>query len=265
MIQCRAIFITDVEFREHKKSCGRHMNSGSTDVSSDSLDIEQLSYSDSTDTESDEEDIDANYFSRQTKLSRHCKSSDPLHKSASANVIHVSPPKRQPRDRRSSESGTKSKREQGRAKASSPLKTHKLRSDSSKASNFGTSDAFMESFGFETRGDQPAFSGVEGYELSYDYSSSESGDSEEEEDEGDEGFSPIEMTRLLSLNDHDMYESGGEGEEYGKQALEWGNGSDQYDRKEQKRPKHDGTSSQGTLHILMYTCTCMYIHMCFVL
>ena len=268
--QCRAIFFTDVEYREHKKTCRLRMNSGSTDMSSDSVDIEELSNSDSnsdsSDTESDEE-APINQFcgsSGADKLSQLRKSVDPIHKSASANVIIPSMKHTPPRDRRSSESSTKPKGELATAMYSSPPKTRKSRLDSNKkASNVGSSSKALDLFGLATSdpdSGRPLYPGTGGYGLTYGdgvimvYSDSDSDDSDYD-DEGDVDISPSEMTRLLSLNDQDMYENEGseeegeeqgEEEEYGRRRMQgesWGNGV---------KTRHGEPSNKGTC-----TCTCM--------
>ena len=228
------------------------MHSGSTDVSSDSLDIEEVSSdSDSTSTESDEEDPDDQFSSTAytEQMSTMHKGVGAIHKSASANVFHTSPSKKRPRDRRSSESNTKVKQELT-SKFSSPQKSHKGRLDSEKATGFAFGQANIP---------EPPSGGVYlrpgGYGMRYDdskpvYCSSDSSDSEES-DEGDEEYSPSEMTRLLSLNAEDMYEGGEEAEEretgeYKGQGPEWSDGGSRETRRE---VGHTGAKSEGT-HIV---------------
>ena len=208
------------------------MHSGSTDVSSDSIDIEEISSdSDSTSTDSDEEEeAPANQFSSSAhaeRMSRMYKGVDIIHKSASANVIHGSSPKRQrrPRDRRSSESNTKIKEEPTSSKLGSPKKAQK-----------GQVNVPGFELGYKSIHEplvDGLFTGAGRDVLEYDngdraYSSSDSSDSEESDGDNEE-HTTSEMTRLLSLNDQDMYESGEEGEEremaeYEGQAAGWGGG-----------------------------------------
>ena len=212
-------------------SCRARMNSGSTDLSSDSVDIEEFSDtesdSDSTDLESDE-DTPANQFSSSSWAGQLPvqlrKAVDPIHRSASANVI-VSSKKQFPhreRDRRSSESGTKTKGELAtHTKYSSPPKTHKSHLDSNKkASNAGTSSNKASDLYGVTTADSGGvvYPGIGGYGMAYDssviveYSDSDNDDSDYDDDDEGVDISPSEMTRLLSLNDQDMYE-GEESEE----------------------------------------------------
>lgn len=243
------------------------MNSGSSDVSSDSIDVEELSDSDSTDTETDEEER-ANLLGSSTLLSKPHQGFDPLHRSASANVLHVTPSKKHHRERRSSESNTKIKRELASSKLSSPQKVHKGRMDPQKASDFGA-NRFPETHGLGNRdlstveppGRRLLYPGVGGYRMDFDddiveYSTSSSEDSDEEEDEGDSDYSLSELTKLLSLNDQDMYESEGEGEEEEEELDEGehrrhgtgtGNGISQESRKGHRNTKHDGANNEGSV------------------
>ena len=244
--QCRAIFFTEVEYREHKMSCRARMNSGSTDISSDSVDIEELSESDSdsdsdsTSTESDEE-APANQFSNSSgasQLPQLRQAADPIHRSASANVIIPSKKQFPPRDRRSSESGTKTKGELATpTKFSSPPKTRKGHLDlNKKASNVGTSsNRALNLYGFATAdpdsGGGVVYPGIGGYSVAYnddvivECSDSDSDESDFDDDEGDVDISPSEMTRLLSLNDQDMYENeGSDDDEEEEEGVEEGEG-----------------------------------------
>lgn len=257
-----------MEYRDHKRACRGRLNSGSTDVSSDSIDVEELSDSDSTDTETDEEER-GNQFGGSThldKVSKSHKSVDPMHKSASANVLHVTPSKKRHGDRRSSESSTKIKGELASSKLSSPQKAHKGQMDPPKASNFGA-NRFPEPYGFgnqdlstvEPPGRRLLYPGIGGYEVGFDddvveYSTSSSEDSDEEDDEGDSDYSPSEMTKLLSLNDEDMYESGGEGEEedhdereHGRHGIGTENGMSRESRKIHRNSKNDGANKEGSV------------------
>ena len=270
--QCRAIFFNELEFRDHKKVCRNRVHSGSTDASSDSIDIEEVSSdSDSTSTESDEEDPGNQYGSTTyaEQMSTIHKGVGAIHKSASANIFHTSPSKKRPRDRRSSESNTKVK-ELTSSKFSSPQKAHKGRVDSGRAIGFGQTNIPEPPSG-------EVYPGLGGYGMRYAdsepvYCSSDSSDSEES-DEGDEEYSPSEMTRLLSLNAEDMYEGGEEGEEretggYKGQVSEWDDGGSRERRKEMG---HTGAKSEGThvhcthvhVHVLHYImCMGMYVCMC---
>ena len=233
------------------------MNSGSTDVSSDSLDIEELPNSDSTDSELDEDDP-TNQFSGRSSSSKmskpYSKSSDIFHKSASANVLHVTPPKKRSRDRRSSESGTKGKREPALSKLSLPPKPHKSQFDSKKALNFGsnTEDHLGRVMYPDMDRSEQAY--YDGGVVEYS-STSDSDDSDE--DEGDDDYPPSEMARLLSLNDQDMYEGEEEGrgekEEtearggYGRETLGWSEEITMESRKEHKT--NGATAQEGGVHL----------------
>ena len=235
------------------------MNSGSTDVSSDSLDIEEFSDSDSTTTESDEENP-ANQFSSNTHAGQLRTSSDPIYKSASTNILI--PSKKRSRDRRSSESSNISKGEPPSSKFTSPPKTYRSRMDFPK--KIGASIKPIEPFTLGSNDISPVeqsqggmlYPGIGGYDLVndggiVDYSNSDSDDSEEE-DEGDVEYSPTEMARLLSLNDQDMYESEGdeqeveveedEGEHHQSSVL--GEGIIQWSTKDRAKTRHDGAKDE---------------------
>ena len=270
-------------------TCRARMNSGSTDLSSDSVDIEELSDSDSssdsdsTDTESDE-DTPANQFNSssgadQLPAQLH-KAADPIRRSASANVVNLSKKQYPHRDRRSSEGGTKTKGGLATStkKYSSPTKTHKSRLDSNKkASNAGTSgNKASDLYGFTTNDANSGgllYPGIGGYGMAFDgstiveYSDSDSDDSDYNDDEEGVDVSPSEMTRLLSLNDQDMYENEesdeeGEGEEEGEGLQFRGQGEDRGNGV--KKTRHGEITKQGTKSTYMYIyivhiCTCTLI------
>ena len=244
------------------------MNSGSTDLSSDSVDSEEFSdtesNSDSTDLESDE-DTPANQFSSSSGAgqlpAQLRKAVDPIHRSASANVI-ISSKKQFPhreRDHRSSESGTKTKGELAtHTKYSSQPKTRKSRLDSNKkSSSAGTSsNKASDLYGVATADADSGgllYPGIGGYGMAYDnsiimeYGDSDSDDSDYDDD-NDVDISPSEMTRLLSLNDQDMYE----GEESEEEEEEEGEGEGLQFRghtvqgeNEVKKTRHSETTKLG--------------------
>ena len=80
-----------MEFQEHKKSCGSCINSGSTDVSSDSPDIEEVSDSGSNDSKSDEDDPVNKFSSRSpsSKVPSNHKRFNLIDKNEPANVLHM--------------------------------------------------------------------------------------------------------------------------------------------------------------------------------
>ena len=270
-------------------SCRARMNSGSTDLSSDSVDIEEFtdteSDSDSTDSESDEE-TPANQFSSSSGAgqlpAQLRKAVDPIHRSASANVI-ISSKKQFPhqeRDRRSSESGTKTKGELATStKYSSPPRTRKSRLDSNKkSSSAGTSsNKASDLYGIATADADSGgllYPGIGGYGMAYDnsvimeYGDSDSDDSDYGDDDGVD-ISPSEMTRLLSLNDQDMYEGEeseeeeeeegeGEGIQFSGHTVQGENGV--------KKARHGQPTKLGmycrfcTMYLNWFTCTIMYMY-----
>lgn len=248
------------------------MNSGSTDLSSDSVDIEEVTDSetdsDSTDSESDDEDTPANQFSSSSgagQLPAQLRQAvDPIHRSASANVIISSTKQFPHRDRRSSESGTKTKGELATpTKYSSPRKS---RSDSNKkASNAAiSSNKASDLYGF-TSADAASggllYPGIGGYGMAYDTSvivedSDSDSDDSDYDDEDEEGVdvSPSEMTRLLSLNDQDMYEceESDEEEEEEGEGLQFRGHTVQGEERENgvKKTRH-GEATKIHVHVQM--------------
>ena len=195
-MQCRAIFLSEVEFRDHKKTCRARISSESTDkssYSSESADLEVLS---ETDSEISEKEALGGNLHVGLGFPHVASGLDFMHKSASTNVL--ASPKKRKGERRSSEGSSDHKKQNSK-------KSPKKRSQRNLASGRTKSSMNSEEY---TAVVGPFSPPLDPY--SYDI-----GYSDEEDDDDDDiiEYTPYEMARLLSLNEQDMYESEGEDEE----------------------------------------------------